>query len=1052
MCDVKVDLSLVGSLTGTESAAVLQEACKLASANPECVMLFGASPRLIGAAIAGARSAGRAEPCWVYVAHRDAPALEQSWRELVSAGLDSECLLYHGDMQQFFRDLPFSPTLLCAPASYISPSAIQATLPPGVDVMVLDSGSKSGSDSLAACHVRGLLESVESADSSRLFRTTSACTGQRAPISAEAHTQLRSLLHKRYFGGGECTEVEIAAVARNIRKAWVDHAGPGASGYAPWPYRNPFPASLPKTLPGGAPWPKISIVTASLNQGRYIEQTILSVLNQGYPNVEHIIMDGGSSDETQDILARYRTRLAQVTSERDRGQSHAINKGMARATGDVLTWLNSDDMLAPGALASVALAFDTSGADMVAGICQLYSGGKLIGQHLTACENGPLPLNDILDLDGGWNAGQFFYQPEVMFKRSLWLRAGGKVDETMYFSMDYDLWARFADAGARLHVIGRPVAWFRVHEEQKTHVQEKFLVELRRARDAFIARTGRTWTPRSIPKTPRQQLRIVVLNDHGFKFGAGVAHARMAHALALSGHEIIPISLAREPEDTEAVLQFTNEAFVESVMSEKPDLIMVGNIHSVRPDPEVLFLLAERVPTLCMLHDFWLFTGRCGYPGACAKYLTGCDETCPTADEYPKLAPPAIAPAWKTKRLLLESGLPILLANSSWTAECARKALLTLSPTAKVPRIETIQLSFPIDTFRPLDKQTCRRLWGLPEDQFILLLMCEFDDRRKGSDILVAALQELQLPDLLLLSTSWAEPKPESIGELKIRRVGYVKDPQRLATIYCAADLVVGPSVEETFGQIFVEAAACGVPTVGFASSGIQEALRDNVTGRLVTGSGSSALAAAILELYRNPDLRQDLSRWGRLYVENEWSPFSAYRRFFLALNRLGLREQLDMFNKITFVPGPVQVPECRSAAADKEFQGKGLCDVEGPIEQYNLPKFRWALGPLTSVEFKARQRGPHLLAIYYRNVHPDQEVTIEVNGSPAGTFRLPNTGMHEGRLLFCSAELRQGDNTMNLRFAKWAPPHENQRPIALLITKIVWIADSRAVVRAVRS
>ena len=224
------------------------------------------------------------------------------------------------------------------------------------------------------------------------------------------------------------------------------------------------------------------------------------------------------------------------------------------------------------------------------------------------------------------------------------------------------------------------------------------------------------------------------------------------------------------------------------------------------------------------------------------------------------------------------------------------------------------------------------------------------------------------------------------------------------------------------------------------------------MTGRLATGSGSSALAAAILELYRNPDLRQDLSRWGRLYVENEWSPFSAYRQFFLALNRLGLREQFDMFNKIAFVPGPVQVPECRSAAAAKEIRGKGLCDVEGPIEQYNLPKFRWALGPLTSIEFETRQQGPHLLAIYYRNVHPNQQVAIEVNGSPVGTFRLPNTGMHAGRLLSCSAELRQGNNTMNLRFAKWAPPHENQRPIALLITKLVWIAGSKAAARTAGS
>jgi glycosyltransferase involved in cell wall biosynthesis len=772
--------------------------------------------------------------------------------------------------------------------------------------------------------------------------------------------------------------------------------------FAPYP----SPQSLPDTLPGGAPWPKISIVTASYNQGQYIEQTILSVLNQGYPNVEHIVIDGGSTDETQEILHRYRSRLAHVTSEPDRGQSHAINKGMAKATGDILTWLNSDDMLAPGALAAVALAFDTSSADMVAGVCNVYRGGEMIEQHLTSCENGPLPLEDILDLDGGWNAGQFFYQPEVMFKRSLWLRAGGYVDESMYFSMDYDLWVRFAHAGAVLHVIGRPVAWFRQHAEQKTHVQERFFAELRQARDAFIARTGRTWTPRTVPAVPRRQLRIAMLNDHGFQFGAGVAHGRMAHTLALAGHEIVPISFAAKSEDIEGAAQVTNERLVEEVLSATPDFVLVGNIHSIRPDPEVLYLLAEQVPTLCMLHDFWLLTGRCPYPGECTKYLTGCDETCPTADEYPKLEPAKIGPAWRTKRLIVESGLPILLANSRWTAEYACKP-------AWPCRVETTQLSFPLDTFHPQDKQVCRRALELPEHQFIVLLTGDFPDRRKGAHILLDALRELQLPDLLLLSTAVNDPQPELAAGLKIHKIGWCADAQRLAMIFSASDVVVGPSTEETFGQIFVEAAACGVPAIGFATSGVQEALRDNVMGRLVTPLSSSALAAAILKMYRRPGWRRDLGRWGRIYVENEWSPHAAYRRFFLALDRLGLREQFGMLRKIAFRPEPVHVPACRSLAPAKEIR-----DLPAP-------------GPVTSIEYAARQAGRHLMAIYYRNAQPDHQVAIDVNGSPVGTFRLANTGMYAGRMLACAAELRQGANTIDLRFTQ---------PAGILITKMVWI------------
>ena len=109
--------------------------------------------------------------------------------------------------------------------------------------------------------------------------------------------------------------------------------------------------------------PKISTVTPSFNQGKFLEKTILSVLEQGYPNLEYIIIDGGSSDESVDIIKKYADRLNYWVSEADRGQSHAINKGFERATGEIFGWLNSDDWYHPGALQAVDDCVENNAAD-----------------------------------------------------------------------------------------------------------------------------------------------------------------------------------------------------------------------------------------------------------------------------------------------------------------------------------------------------------------------------------------------------------------------------------------------------------------------------------------------------------------------------------------------------------------------------------------------------------------------------------------------------------------------------------------------------------------
>ena len=251
-----------------------------------------------------------------------------------------------------------------------------------------------------------------------------------------------------------------------------------------WPYRAPSKAPVSRDP---SAWPKISIVTPSFQQGDYLEETILSVLRQGYPNVQHIVVDGGSTDSTTDVLRRYRSHLDTVISEPDEGQSHALQKGFSLARGEVLTWLNSDDLLAPGALAAVATAFLDPSVDLVAGICVVHRDGKPEHHHLASCADGILSVEDLLNLEGRWYQGEFFYQPEVFFRRSLWQAAGGLIDRRWFYGMDYDLWLRFAEQGAKLKVIGRPLAWFRSHDQQKTASAAGYREELPKIRDEFIA-------------------------------------------------------------------------------------------------------------------------------------------------------------------------------------------------------------------------------------------------------------------------------------------------------------------------------------------------------------------------------------------------------------------------------------------------------------------------------------------------------------------------------------------------------------------------------------
>ena len=238
----------------------------------------------------------------------------------------------------------------------------------------------------------------------------------------------------------------------------------------PPPHRRGWPWTeasqpLPDRMPDGSEWPRISIVTPNYNYEQYLETTIRSVLLQGYPNIEFIIQDDGSTDGSTQLIKRYEAYLTYWASEPNSGQSLVINRGLHRSTGSILAYINSDDYYAPDAFGIAARVFHQEPeVDLINGRCRLIDQyGIKIGEQFGDITR----LDEVLDLWNVWWNKRQFVQPETFWRRRIWEKVGDfRTDLHVVF--DWEYWCRMLRAGAIVRRVDAEFACFRFQPSQKT--------------------------------------------------------------------------------------------------------------------------------------------------------------------------------------------------------------------------------------------------------------------------------------------------------------------------------------------------------------------------------------------------------------------------------------------------------------------------------------------------------------------------------------------------------------------------------------------------------
>lgn len=235
-----------------------------------------------------------------------------------------------------------------------------------------------------------------------------------------------------------------------------------------WPWTEQTEV-FPDKMPDGSDWPRISIVTPSYNQGQFIEETIRSILLQGYPNLEYIIIDGGSNDNSVEIIKKYEHYLSYWISESDRGQSHAINKGWEKCTGNYLAWMNSDDCYLANALRDVVKIFLECKCDFIYGTT--YIGSSIKEKEII--EGKGIKNFKLKALLKFFYSVDYIIPSQSVFMTKSILEQIGLLDENLHYCMDLELFIRIRLANPMFYRNPKPICFYRIHNMTKTSIHNQ---------------------------------------------------------------------------------------------------------------------------------------------------------------------------------------------------------------------------------------------------------------------------------------------------------------------------------------------------------------------------------------------------------------------------------------------------------------------------------------------------------------------------------------------------------------------------------------------------
>ncbi len=399
-------------------------------------------------------------------------------------------------------------------------------------------------------------------------------------------------------------------------------------------------------------------------------------------------------------------------------------------------------------------------------------------------------------------------------------------------------------------------------------------------------------------------MKVMLLSDVQRKGGAGIAAHRLALAFSAQGQEVLwatphpdPVSpfqtincrefsttgraarriaLTLRPGQRRAVdRQAITRRVLDAVRTHRPDVVHVHNLHGADLPATLPAELSRRVAVVWTLHDMWAFTGTCAYSMGCRQFESACDGACPMADSYPVSERSQVSRQFVQRRQAFDDAGRIAFATPSrWLADEAQRGMLSGHD------VRVIHNCVELDRYKPIERSAAREALDLPKGRPVLVSAATPGDPRKGAEVLYKALALLGRPNTILLQLGGEKPTGLA-GKWDHRVLGDIHDPRLMRLAYSAGDAHVLPTLADNLPNTLLEAAACGVPSIGSDVGGVGEAIVDGQTGWLVPPGDAEALAQRIGLVIDEPvDSAAERRRACRVFAESNFAPTNQARRY----------------------------------------------------------------------------------------------------------------------------------------------------------------------------